>query len=68
VMKQLVDEHGMTMLIVTHEMGFAGDVADRIIMMDGGTVLEEGPPSQLLRMAQHPRTKKFLDQIIKPYE
>jgi len=67
VMKQLVDEHGMTMLIVTHEMGFAGDVADRVIMMDGGTILEEGPPTEILRTPRHPRTKKFLDQIIKPY-
>ncbi|OHD24364.1 MAG: hypothetical protein A2V99_14705 [Spirochaetes bacterium RBG_16_67_19] len=67
VMKQLVDEHGMTMLIVTHEMGFAGDVADRVIMMDGGVILEEGPPTEILRTPRHPRTKKFLDQIIKPY-
>jgi ABC-type polar amino acid transport system ATPase subunit len=68
VMKQLVDEHGMTMLIVTHEMGFAGDVADRVIMLDGGLILEEGPPVKMLRNPDHARTKKFLDQIIKPYE
>jgi ABC-type polar amino acid transport system ATPase subunit len=67
VMKQLVEEHGMTMLIVTHEMGFAGDVADRIVMMDQGVIIEEGSPERVLKNPEHPRTQKFLDQLRKPY-
>jgi polar amino acid transport system ATP-binding protein len=46
--------------VVTHELRFAQDVADRISFMDGGTVLEEGPPEQVLTAPQHPRTKAFL--------
>jgi polar amino acid transport system ATP-binding protein len=55
---------GMTMLIVTHEMGFARDIADRVCFLDGGAILEEGPPERLLRTPDHPRTRAFLDRII----
>lgn len=63
VMKQLAAEH-MTMLIVTHEMRFAGEVADRIVFMDGGVVVEEGTPQHLLRNPVHERTKAFLKKHI----
>jgi ABC-type polar amino acid transport system ATPase subunit len=59
VMKQLAAE-GMTMLIVTHEMSFARDVADRVIFMDGGVVVEEGPPERLFNEPAEPRTREFL--------
>jgi polar amino acid transport system ATP-binding protein len=63
VMKQLAAEH-MTMLIVTHEMRFAGEVADRILFMDGGVVVEEGAPSALLRNPQQERTRSFLKNYL----
>lgn len=59
VMKQLAAEH-MTMLIVTHEMRFAGEVADRIVFMDGGVVVEEGAPQDILQNPVHERTRSFL--------
>ena len=59
VMKQLAREH-MTMLIVTHEMRFAAEVADRILFMDRGVVIEEGPPDQLFGAPKHERTQAFL--------
>ncbi|OJY78634.1 MULTISPECIES: amino acid ABC transporter ATP-binding protein [unclassified Rhizobium] len=59
VMKQLAAEH-MTMLIVTHEMRFAGEVADRIVFMDGGVVVEEGAPQEILHTPTHDRTRSFL--------
>jgi len=59
VMKQLAAEH-MTMLIVTHEMRFAGEVADKIVFMDGGVVVEEGSPDQLLCDPKQDRTRAFL--------
>jgi ABC-type polar amino acid transport system ATPase subunit len=62
VMKQLAKE-GMTMLIVTHEMSFAREVADRIIYMDEGCIVEQGPPDKLFTAAADPRTKQFLDRI-----
>jgi polar amino acid transport system ATP-binding protein len=62
VMRQLAEE-GMTMIVVTHEMGFARDVADRVIFMDGGVVVEEGPPSDVLGAPQHERTRTFLGMI-----
>jgi polar amino acid transport system ATP-binding protein len=55
---------GMTMLIATHEMGFARDVADRIAFLDGGRILEVGPPSQLLAEPREPRTRQFLQRVI----
>ena len=56
---------GMTMVIATHEMGFAREIADRVCFLDGGVVLEEGPPEQLLSDPQQPRTRQFLQRIIK---
>lgn len=63
VMKQLADA-GMTMLVVTHEMGFAREVADTVIFMDDGVVVESGPPSQVLNNPQQPRTQSFLSSIL----
>jgi polar amino acid transport system ATP-binding protein len=54
----------MTMLIATHEMGFARDVADRVAFLDDGVVLEEGPPEQIFRSPSHARTGEFLQRII----
>jgi polar amino acid transport system ATP-binding protein len=62
VMKQLAQE-GMTMLVVTHEMGFAGDVADRVIVMDQGQVVEQGSPQIVFSNPQSERTKKFLNML-----
>jgi len=55
---------GMTMVVVTHEMGFAREVADRVIMMADGQVVEAGPPAQLFSAPSHPRTKAFLARIL----
>ena len=55
---------GMTMVVVTHEMSFARDVADRVIMMAEGQVVEAGPPGQLFSAPSHPRTKAFLARIL----
>ena len=55
---------GMTMLIATHEMGFARDIADRVCFLDGGSIIEQGPPGQLLSEPQEPRTRQFLQRII----
>ena len=63
VMKELARE-GMTMVIVTHEMGFAREVADRVLFMDGGYILEEGTPEEVLGNPQHPRTKDFLSKVL----
>jgi len=63
VMKQLAAEH-MTMLIVTHEMRFAGEVADRVLFMDGGAVVEEGPPSEMFRAPKMERTRTFLKKYL----
>ena len=62
VMRELA-EGGMTMIVVTHEMGFARDVADRVIFMDGGVVVEEGTPEQVFEHPQNARTKDFLGHI-----
>ena len=62
VMRELA-EAGMTMLVVTHEIGFALQVADRVIFMDEGVIVEEGPPNEVLRNPSHERTKKFLRAI-----
>ena len=61
VIRSLAEEN-MTMVIVTHEMAFARDVADRVIFMDGGVVVEEGPPSEVFGNPQCERTKRFLEQ------
>jgi polar amino acid transport system ATP-binding protein len=55
---------GMTMVIATHEMGFARDIANRVCFLDGGRVLEEGPPEQIFRDPRQPRTRQFLQRII----
>jgi polar amino acid transport system ATP-binding protein len=65
VMKNLAGT-GMTMCVVTHEMGFASEVADRIIFMDHGEILEEGQPSTFFRSPKHPRTQQFLKQVLSP--
>ncbi|MTV26113.1 amino acid ABC transporter ATP-binding protein [Nitriliruptoraceae bacterium ZYF776] len=62
VMKTLAGE-GMTMMVVTHEMGFAREVADRVVFMDGGVIVEEGPPSQVLDAPKHERTQRFLSLV-----
>ena len=59
VMKRLA-ETGLTMIVVTHEMGFARDVSDRVIFMDGGTIVEQGTPQQVFHETQEERTKQFL--------
>jgi polar amino acid transport system ATP-binding protein len=63
VMVNLARE-GMTMVVVTHEMGFAREVADRVIFMDLGEILESAPPQQFFQVCQHPRAQKFLSQIL----
>ena len=63
VMKQLAAS-GMTMLIVTHEIGFAREVADRIIFMDGGYIVEEGTPAEILNNTKEPRTIDFLSKVL----
>ncbi|MCG0238124.1 MAG: amino acid ABC transporter ATP-binding protein [Firmicutes bacterium] len=63
VMKDLARE-GMTMVVVTHEMGFAREVADRVIFMDGGMILEEGPPAAVMSAPRHPRTREFLSKVL----
>ena len=55
---------GMTMVVVTHEMGFAREVADTVAFMDAGVVLEAGPPAALFEAAQHPRLRRFLSQVL----
>ncbi len=63
VMKQLAKE-GMTMVVVTHEMGFAREVGNRVIFMDGGQIIEEGTPDQIFNHPQNPRTQEFLAKIL----
>ncbi|WHY64979.1 amino acid ABC transporter ATP-binding protein [Neobacillus sp. SuZ13] len=63
VMKQLAKE-GMTMVVVTHEMGFAREVGDRVIFMDGGYIVEENEPNELFSNPQHERTKAFLSKVL----
>lgn len=63
VMKKLAKD-GMTMIIVTHEMGFAREVGDRVIFMDGGYIVEEGKPAEIFDNATHERTISFLDKVL----
>jgi polar amino acid transport system ATP-binding protein len=63
VMKKLAEE-GMTMVVVTHEMGFAREVADQLVFMDDGVVVENGPPRELLANPKHERTKAFLSKVL----
>jgi len=62
VMRELAND-GMTMIVVTHEMGFARDVADRVVFMDGGVVVEQGFPRQVISNPQHARTRAFLQRM-----
>ncbi|UQX90321.1 amino acid ABC transporter ATP-binding protein [Jatrophihabitans telluris] len=63
VMRKLAD-NGMTMIVVTHEMGFAREVGDHLVFMDGGVVVEAGPPREVLSNPQHERTKSFLSKVL----
>ncbi|MFB4391410.1 MULTISPECIES: amino acid ABC transporter ATP-binding protein [unclassified Pseudomonas] len=63
VMKGLAAE-GMTMIVVTHEMGFAREVADRVVFFDGGKIIEMGPPSEVFSAPKEPRTRQFLDSVL----
>jgi polar amino acid transport system ATP-binding protein len=63
VMRELATE-GMTMVVVTHEMGFAGDVADRVLFLDEGQIVEAGPPAQVLSAPREERTKRFLGAVL----
>ena len=63
VIKRLASE-GMTMIVVTHEMGFASEVANRVVFMDEGLVVEEGTPEHVLGAPDHPRTKAFLSKVL----
>ncbi len=65
VIKEIVKEHDTTMIIVTHEMGFAKEVADRIIFMDGGYIVEEGTPQEIFENPQNEKTKQFLVHSLK---
>ena len=62
-MRQLADEH-MTMLVVTHEMGFAREVASRVVFMDGGELIESRPAAEFFANPEHPRTRAFLDSML----
>jgi polar amino acid transport system ATP-binding protein len=64
VMKRLAKE-GMTMVVVSHEMGFAREVADRVIFMDEGKIVEEGTPDRLFNHPQEERTRTFLSKVLK---
>ena len=65
VMRTLA-EVGLTMAVVTHEMGFAREVADRVLFIDGGVIVEEGPARELLTEPKHPRTQDFLRRVLRP--
>jgi ABC-type polar amino acid transport system, ATPase component len=65
VMRKLAED-GMTMLVVTHEMGFAREVADRVVFMDGGVIVEDGPPEQVIGAPEHERTRTFLRRVLHP--
>ncbi|MGS2614901.1 amino acid ABC transporter ATP-binding protein [Micromonospora sp. LZ34] len=65
VMRKLAED-GMTMMVVTHEMAFARDVADRVVFMDGGVVVEQGPPQEVLGAPRHERTRSFLSRVLDP--
>jgi general L-amino acid transport system ATP-binding protein len=67
VLDTMVDlaKEGMTMLVVTHEMGFAREVANRVVFMDAGQIIESNKPAEFFANPQHPRTKLFLSQILR---
>lgn len=63
VMRSLAEE-GMTMIVVTHEIGFAREVGDKLIFMDEGVIVEEGAPKEVISNPQHERTKSFLSRVL----
>ncbi|MFE0758938.1 amino acid ABC transporter ATP-binding protein [Inquilinus sp. NPDC058860] len=65
VMRGLAED-GMTMVVVTHEMGFAREVADRVLFIDGGVIVEQGPAKSVLTQPSHPRTQDFLRRVLHP--
>ncbi|MEU6539940.1 amino acid ABC transporter ATP-binding protein [Streptomyces sp. NPDC047000] len=65
VMKDLALTGGITMIVVTHEMGFAREVGDRVVFMDAGRIVEQGPPSQVLSAPRHERTRAFLSAVLR---
>lgn len=67
VMKELADE-GWTMVVVTHELQFAREVADEVLFLDGGVVAERGAPEQIFREPKNERTRRFLDRILRPFD
>jgi polar amino acid transport system ATP-binding protein len=67
VMKELASD-GMTMIVVTHEMEFAREVANRVVVLDQGELIEQGAPEQIFTAPEHPRTRAFLRRMFKPLE
>ena len=65
VMRALAEE-GRTMLVVTHEMGFAREVSSRVVFIDQGSILEEARPEEFFRSPKHPRAQQFLKQVLSP--
>jgi len=63
-MEWIAKQHNVTMIVVTHEMGFAKEAADRVIFMDEGKILEEGSPQEIFSNPKHPRLKQFLSKIL----
>lgn len=64
VLRELAQSSTMTMMLVTHEMGFASEMADRVLMFDKGQILEQGPPSKLFKEPEHERTRSFLEAVL----
>lgn len=64
VMRHLAEHHEISMLLVTHEMSFAEDFANRVLMFDAGRIVEQGPPHEVLKAPAHPRTQQFLRTVI----
>jgi L-cystine transport system ATP-binding protein len=67
IMKELAEE-GWTMVVVTHELGFAREVADEVLFLDGGVIVERGAPAELFTAPREPRTRAFLDRLLRPLE
>jgi polar amino acid transport system ATP-binding protein len=66
VIRGLAQEHDLTMILVTHEMGFAREIADRVCFFDGGRIVEQGPQDRVLVVPSEPRTRAFLNAVLKP--
>ncbi|MBQ4094781.1 MAG: amino acid ABC transporter ATP-binding protein, partial [Oscillospiraceae bacterium] len=66
VMKSLACDHNLTMLVVTHEMGFARDVSNRVIFMEDGCILEDDTPEVIFENPRMPRTREFLNRMLRP--